>query len=94
MMAAFVWTAQAAPPAAKTLMVRSGGSICFAAFSLWTGWKMIFGGRETAIDPPQQWWDADAPSLLSSASSEAPKCQLPVGQLTFDLHDCKTQSVA
>ena len=90
-MGAFVSTRRTPPPRLTALMVRSGGSVFFAAHSLVTGWQMLANGRETAIPPPAEWWDPEATEVFDS-TEKLPQLSVPSGQLTLDFSDCKTQS--
>jgi hypothetical protein len=60
-MGAFVPCATNPPPTGQTLMVRSGSTVLFAAYSKFTGWTWVIpGGHEERIAEPTEWWSADA----------------------------------
>ncbi len=53
----WVTTWRVPPPANKTISVRFGSSVCFAAYKpLLDKWVMIAGGREEEIAAPSLWW--------------------------------------
>ena len=57
----FVRASQVSPPQGRTLMVRSGGSVCSAALRPFRGWVLIHGSGETSMpNPPEEWWLDDA----------------------------------
>jgi hypothetical protein len=57
----FVQTSQVSPPQGRTVMVRSGGSVCSAALRRPSGWALIYGSGETSMpNPPDEWWLDDA----------------------------------
>lgn len=98
-MGAWVTTLATPPPVGKTIMVRFGASIFFAAFSNLFGWQMLAPeGRTENIEDPTLWWcpeaeskdDQSVPEPQKSAStfrrSKAPK------QLALALDDSKSQS--
>jgi hypothetical protein len=53
----FVRTSKVSPPQGRTLVVRSGGSVCSAVLRRSSGWALIYGSGETSIpNPPEEWW--------------------------------------
>jgi hypothetical protein len=57
----FVRTSKVSPPQGRTLVVRSGGSVCSAVLRRSSGWALIYGSGETSIpNPPEEWWLDDA----------------------------------
>lgn len=61
-MGAWVTISRVPPPTGKTILVRFGASIFFAAYSKWADqWFMVCpGGHEEKIEPPSIWFCADA----------------------------------
>lgn len=83
----------------KTIMVRFGASIFFAACSKIFGWQMVGpGGGLENIEEPGEWWCAEAPTIDDMTPvqrqsttptfrrSKAPK------QLALALDDSNSQS--
>jgi hypothetical protein len=57
----FVPTSKLSPPQGRTVMVRSGGSVCSAALRRFGGWALIYGSGEISMpNPPEEWWLDDA----------------------------------
>jgi hypothetical protein len=57
----FVFTSKVSPPQGRTVVVRSGGSVCSAVLRRSSGWALIYGSGETSIpNPPEEWWLDDA----------------------------------
>lgn len=53
----WVFTVRVPPPHNKTISVRYGSSICFAAYSPWAGWYMADTNEKLA--PPPLWFSND-----------------------------------
>jgi hypothetical protein len=57
----FVLTSQVDPPAGRTLMCRSSGSVFESYLSKWSGWRLLVQNGEVSMaEPPKEWWLSDA----------------------------------
>lgn len=80
-MGAFIHTAIVPAPTGRTIMVKSGGSVFFAALTRFSGWQMLSGGRQESVPPPQLWWQDEAvaegrPLQAPATQQPSPPCQV------------------
>lgn len=86
------------PPSGITLMVRSGGSVFFAAVSEWSGWKMLVPGHgEEKIAQPDEWFitqemERELGAQVPVEAEEVPPSRTRKGQYLLELGDSISQS--
>lgn len=76
-MGAWVTCYRVPPPTNEVILVRFGASVFFAAKSKWFNkWFLCANGRNEEIEAPSLWY-CDDESLLSAASNEGEKMNMP-----------------
>lgn len=88
----FVLTAVMPPPTGKTITVRSGGSVMFAA-KLGARWVHLWSGHEDEIPEPLEWLchDEKVPAEAMARKNVVGPVKRK-GQLALDFGDSERQS--